>query len=208
MARIRSLVLLSAAVGLSGCAGIYGPGYGVSAGYGNNGYYDPYDPYGYAYGGGYGGYGRYGAYGSPYGGYGYGNPYGWYDGYYYPGSGYYVYDRSGARQQWNDAQRRYWEGRRVGSNPLIQDWVRRQEGATNVDGGGTTSGMSTRRVRVQSQPGVQSAMPQAESTRSYTDVRRERMEAQQERREARQERRESRREARQAPAPRVPQQED
>src|SRR3546814_1750331 len=37
---------------------------------------------------------------------------GWYDGYYYPGSGYYVYNRSGHRQRWSEGQRRYWEGRR------------------------------------------------------------------------------------------------
>jgi hypothetical protein len=44
--------------------------------------------------------------------YGYASPYyGWYDGFYYPGSGYYVYERSGTRHRWNDAQRHYWESR-------------------------------------------------------------------------------------------------
>lgn len=38
--------------------------------------------------------------------------YGWYDGYYYPGTGYYIYDRRGARMRWNDRHRRYWESRR------------------------------------------------------------------------------------------------
>ena len=57
------------------------------------------------------GYGRVGVgYGSGY----YSGPYyGWYDDFYYPGTGYYVYDRNGRRQRWNDRQRRYWEGRRA-----------------------------------------------------------------------------------------------
>jgi hypothetical protein len=53
---------------------------------------------------GYGGYGYSGL------SYGYASPgygYGWYDDYYYPGTGYYVYERSGARHRWNDSQRRY-----------------------------------------------------------------------------------------------------
>jgi hypothetical protein len=37
--------------------------------------------------------------------------YGWYDGFYYPGTGYYVYDRHGARHRWRDRDRRHWEGR-------------------------------------------------------------------------------------------------
>jgi hypothetical protein len=45
--------------------------------------------------------------------YGYASPYyGWYDDYYYPGTGYYVYERSGARHRWNDSQRHYWETHR------------------------------------------------------------------------------------------------
>jgi hypothetical protein len=51
-----------------------------------------------------------------YGGYGYtdlsyGSDYGWYDDYYYPGSGYYVYERSGKRHRWSDSQRRHWQSR-------------------------------------------------------------------------------------------------
>ena len=38
--------------------------------------------------------------------------YGWYDGYYYPGTGYYIYDRSGSRYRWSDRYRNYWESRR------------------------------------------------------------------------------------------------
>jgi len=37
--------------------------------------------------------------------------YGWYDDFYYPGTGYYVYDRGGHRQRWNDRQSRYWTER-------------------------------------------------------------------------------------------------
>lgn len=72
---------------------------------------------GYGYGGVDVGYGSGYGYGAPYSGgypYGYG-PYGyggWYDGWYYPGGGYYVYDRDGRRQRWNDRQRGYWEARR------------------------------------------------------------------------------------------------
>lgn len=186
-ARIRSaLVLLSATIGLGGCTSLYGvPGYGgVSVGYGNNGYYDPYyDAYGYPYGG-------YGGYGSRYYGSGYGSPYGWYDNYYYPGAGYYVYDRSGSRHRWNDAQRRYWEGRRTdGTNPAMEEWRRRQEGVTPATSGGMSS-MDSGRVRVQRQSSV------AREARS--EARSERIEMRQERREERQ----SRREARQAREPR------
>jgi len=81
-------------IGLGGCMGDYGYG---GVGYASD-YYD-------GYGGGYG-YGPSLAYGG-YGGYG-----GWYNDFYYPGSGIYVFDRSGRRSRWNDGQRRYWEGRR------------------------------------------------------------------------------------------------
>ena len=47
------------------------------------------------------------AYGNAYPSY-----YGWYDNYYYPGTGYYIYDRSGSRYRWNDRYRTYWEARR------------------------------------------------------------------------------------------------
>lgn len=91
-----------AAIGLVGAmtlGGCYDDGYygGMSVGtgyYGGGGYYGDgyYGPTGYYQPGGYGG---------------------WYDNFYYPGSGYYVYDRGGRRQRWNDGQRRYWEGRRA-----------------------------------------------------------------------------------------------
>jgi hypothetical protein len=131
--RLRNaLLILTASVGLSGCAtyglgggyGGYGGYGGVSVGYGN-GYYDPYyDGYGSRYAGyGYGSPYGYG-YGSPYGygGYGYGSPYfGWYDNFYYPGVGYYVYNRSGNRYRWTDAQRRYWESRRPRTNVVVRE---------------------------------------------------------------------------------------
>ena len=55
--------------------------------------------------------GSYGGYG--YTGLSYGNasPYGWYDNYDYPGTGYYVYERSGARHRWSESQRRHWQSR-------------------------------------------------------------------------------------------------
>jgi hypothetical protein len=60
---------------------------------------------------GYGGYGYTGL------SYGYASPYyGWYDDYYYPGTGYYVYERSGARHRWSDSQRHYWQSRRGGGD--------------------------------------------------------------------------------------------
>jgi hypothetical protein len=53
--------------------------------------------------------------------YGYASPYyGWYDDYYYPGTGYYVYERSGARHRWNDSQRHYWESR--GNHNRHDNW--------------------------------------------------------------------------------------
>jgi len=124
-------ILLVAGIGLGGCATYspYGYGGGVSVGYGNSGYYDPY----------YGGYSDYGyGYGSPYG-YGYGSPYGyrsghgyspywgWNNGYYYPGSGYYVYDNYRRPRVWTEAERRYWAERanRPGTTAtrrLLDNW--------------------------------------------------------------------------------------
>lgn len=97
---LRAAAVVVAAVGLSGCAynGLYS---GISVGYGNAGYYDPY--YGYGYGAGYPGYG-YGLSYAPY--------WGWYDNFYYPGTGFYVYDIYRRPHRWTDAQRRYWEIRR------------------------------------------------------------------------------------------------
>lgn len=82
---------LASAFSLSACADGYGYGSsGVQVGYADAGW----DPY--------------------YGGYT-GNPYwGWNNDYYYPGSGYYVYDRSNRRHRWNDQQRGYWQGRSQG----------------------------------------------------------------------------------------------
>jgi hypothetical protein len=55
---------------------------------------------------GYHGYGYAGA------SYGYSGPgYGWYEDYYYPGTGFYVYERSGKRHRWSDSQRRHWQSR-------------------------------------------------------------------------------------------------
>ena len=55
---------------------------------------------------GYHGYGYAGA------SYGYsGSGYGWYEDYYYPGTGFYVYERSGKRHRWSDSQRRHWQSR-------------------------------------------------------------------------------------------------
>lgn len=48
--------------------------------------------------------------------------YGWYDGYYYPGTGYYVYDRSGSRYRWSDRYRGYWEARRPSSRSYRDNW--------------------------------------------------------------------------------------
>ena len=67
------------------------------------------DGYGYGYNRVSLGYGSY----APY--------YGWYDNYYYPGTGYYIYDRSGSRYRWNDVQRRYWEARRP-SGRYADNW--------------------------------------------------------------------------------------
>ena len=94
---LASVLLLAAAGGLSACSTWddgYGYGYGgLSVGYGNAGYYDPwYDPYWSYY---------------------QSNPYwGWYDGYYYPGTGIYVYDRWRRPFRWSDRHRRYWFDRR------------------------------------------------------------------------------------------------
>jgi hypothetical protein len=97
--RVRATALaLVASCSLAACAYDDGYGYGgMSVGYGGGYYGDYYDDYYDPYYGG---------------GYGYPSYYGWYGGYYYPGTGYYVYDRSGRRHRWSDNQRRHWEGRR------------------------------------------------------------------------------------------------
>lgn len=92
--------------GTVACTDGYGYG-GASLGYGSGYYADPY----YA-DGGYGGYGGYGdGYGDGYGYGGYGGAFGWSNNFYYPGAGVYVYDQNRRRYRWNDAQRRYWQGR-------------------------------------------------------------------------------------------------
>jgi len=96
----NALLIAAASLGLGACTDGYGYG-GVGLGYG--GYYGDY--YGDYYGPSY--YSPY--YGSGY--YGRGLGYGWYDNFYYPGTGYYVFDRSGRRHRWNDGQRRYWQSR-------------------------------------------------------------------------------------------------
>ncbi|RYD26119.1 MAG: hypothetical protein EOP89_07700, partial [Lysobacteraceae bacterium] len=74
---------------------------------------------GYGYGGGYGGVGIGAGYANAawdpyYGGYA-GDPYwGWNNDFYYPGTGYYVFDRSNRRYRWNAQQRGYWQGRAQG----------------------------------------------------------------------------------------------
>ncbi len=89
--RIRNLALLTVApVLLAGC--MYNP-YGGDGG--DYGYDDGY--YGNSGGGYYGGASA---------------GYGWYDNYYYPGNGYYVYDRAGARHRMRDQDRHYWLERR------------------------------------------------------------------------------------------------
>lgn len=106
---------LAGAVALGGCAyddGYYG-GVSVGSGYYAGGYYDDYWGPGYYRPGYYGG---------------------WYNDFYYPGSGYYVYDRSGRRHRWNDGQRRYWEGRRGQQAQRGEHWrgslARPEEGRT------------------------------------------------------------------------------
>jgi len=91
-----AVIVMAAALGLGGCAS-YDRGYGYGGfdvGYASNGYYG--------------------------GGLGYGS--GWYNDFYYPGSGFLVYDRGGRSYRWNNAQQRYWEGRRF--NPRDREDVR------------------------------------------------------------------------------------
>lgn len=148
--RFRTLaVVLVAGIGLGGCVAPLGYGSGVSVGYGNQGYYDPYyDSYGY---GGYGGYGYGGGYGySPYGyrsAYGYSPYWGWNDGFYYPGTGYYVYDRYRRPRVMTDAERQYWTQRatstdRSKTGKLLDNW------ADFSTGGQTTTSQTTQSTRV------------------------------------------------------------
>ena len=96
---IRPAILLAATASLGACStyGGHGRTY-ASIGYSSGGHY----PYSSRY--------------SPY------DYYGWYGDYYYPGTGYYVFDRSGHRHRWNDSQRRYWEGRRGDRRGQRENW--------------------------------------------------------------------------------------
>lgn len=100
------------AVGLSGCATMYGDGYGYGGGYYddgygyndgyNDGYYnDGYYDDGYGYDDYY-----YDDYRLGYPNIGFGG--GWYNNYYYPGYGTYLYDRSGQHWAMNQYYRNYW----------------------------------------------------------------------------------------------------
>lgn len=87
MKKVAPIAAFASVLTLGGCT-TDGYGYGgVNVGYGSGYYYDGYPNGPYA-------------------------PYGWYDDYYYPGSGYWLYDRYGARHRWTERQRRYWEQRR------------------------------------------------------------------------------------------------
>lgn len=95
--RIGLLALIGGiGMGTAACTDGYGYG-GASLGYSSGYYADPY----------YDGFGGY----PGYAGYGYGGTFGWYNDFYYPGTGVYVYDRYRRPHRWNDAQRRYWQGR-------------------------------------------------------------------------------------------------
>jgi hypothetical protein len=125
---------LTATLGLGGCADGYGygggyGGVGIGAGYANA----AWDPY-------YGGYA-----GDPY--------WGWNNDFYYPGTGYYVFDRSNRRYRWNAQQRGYWQGRAQGwrsarreIRPMWRDYGvrgvpnRGPRGSYGVRGGGRPSG--------------------------------------------------------------------
>ena len=63
-------------------------------------------------------------YGSPYYGSRYARSgyYGWYDNFYYPGTGYYVYDRRGARHRWSSRHRDYWIARRSTGRSYRDNW--------------------------------------------------------------------------------------
>ena len=142
-------IALVAGIGLGGCATPFG---GVSVGYGDRGYYDPYyggygygySPYGYSrYGYSPYGYSRYGY--SPYG-YGYSPYWGWNNGYYYPGTGYYVYDRYRRPRVWTDAERQYWTERANSSGTtttrrLLDNWA-------DFSSGGQTGSQTTQTTRV------------------------------------------------------------
>lgn len=114
------------ALGVSGCMSLGGYGSGYGDGYYNDGY--GYGASGYAYNDRcYDAYNGYDDYYSQYDCYdrndynsrfsvniGFGG--GWWNDFYYPGSGYYMFDRYGARRQLYGNYARYWGGRRAGYN--------------------------------------------------------------------------------------------
>ena len=89
---LRTAILAITAMGLGACST-----------YGHDGYYGSAVSVGY----------NAGTY-SPY--------YGWYDNFYYPGTGAYVWDRSGYRHAWSDRQRTYWTARRAGHRAYRDHW--------------------------------------------------------------------------------------
>lgn len=119
---VLAAAALTATMGLSACNDGYGYG-GVGLGY-NSAAWDPY----------YGGYT-----GDPY--------WGWNNDYYYPGTGYYVFDRSNRRYRWNAQQRGYWQGRSQGwrgahreIRPMWRDYGVR--GGPGIGGRGSFGGRS------------------------------------------------------------------
>jgi hypothetical protein len=97
--RAAPFLALAGALALGGC---YEDGYGYGGGaYAGGGYYGDGYADGY-YGDGYGYYGD-----GYYGGY---PPFGWYNGFYYPGSGLFIYDRSGHRHDWHGGGAGGWHG--------------------------------------------------------------------------------------------------
>ena len=174
-------IILVAGIGLGGCAAPFGYGSGVSVGYGNQGYYDPYyDSYGY------GGYGSPYGYGySPYGyrsAYGHSPYWGWNDGFYYPGTGYYVYDRYRRPRVWTDAERQYWAERasspnRTTTGKLLDNWADFSNGGQGAQGAqGSRSTQTTRAVRsgdstFQDRQAVRRAMRVERSSRALAEPR-------------------------------------
>jgi hypothetical protein len=99
------------------------------------------------------------AYGGLSVGTGYGSPYcGWNDCYYYPGTGYYDYDRYRNSHRMTDAQRKYWDWRRKGSQTgsgvssrIIQNWADFQNGGQSGTSVVRQRSVEPRTVRVRSE---------------------------------------------------------
>ena len=92
MISMRRALLALAAIGMTGGLGGCVGSYGYASDYYGAPAYSPGSRY--------------------YGGLG-----GWYDDFYYPGTGVYVFDRSGRRTRWNDGQRRHWQQRLQQGHP-------------------------------------------------------------------------------------------